>query len=172
VWAPQIIKAFGLSSIQVGFLNAVPATIAVIAMVLWARHSDRTGERTWHVILACLAAAIGLVVAAGANGMVGLIAALTLVNIGISCAKPPLWSMPTNFLSGAAAATGIATINAIGNLGGFAGPAMIGWIKDRTGSFGGGLYFVAGLLLLSAALTLVLSRFRTSEAVPAKAVAH
>jgi ACS family tartrate transporter-like MFS transporter len=66
--------------------------------------------------------------------------------------------MPTLFLSGPAAATGIATINSIGNLGGFAGPAMIGWIKDQTGSFAGGLYFVAALLALSAALTLVLSR--------------
>lgn len=172
IWAPQIIKQLGVSSMTVGLLNAIPPIVSVVAMVLWSRHSDRTNERTWHVILACLAAAIGLVVAAGANGIVGLISALTIVNIGISCAKPPLWSMPTTFLSGAAAATGIATINAIGNLGGFAGPAMIGWIKDKTGSFAGGLYFVAGLLILSAVLTLVLSRFKTSEPVPAEAVAH
>ena len=141
-------------------------------MVLWSRHSDRTGERTWHVVLACVAASIGLVVAAGANSVVGLIAALTLVNIGISCAKPPLWSMPTMFLSGAAAATGIATINSIGNLGGFAGPAMIGWVKDQTGSFNGGLYFVAGLLVLSAVLTLVLARSQKTAVVPAEATAH
>ncbi|NEX61082.1 MFS transporter [Noviherbaspirillum galbum] len=172
IWAPQIIKQLGVSSMTVGFLNAIPPIVSVAAMILWSRHSDRTGERTWHVILACLAAAIGLVVAAGANGMVGLIAALTLVNIGISCAKPPLWSMPTGFLSGAAAATGIATINSIGNLGGFAGPAMIGWIKDQTGSFTGGLYFVAGLLVLSAVLTLVLSRFKVAAPVPANALAH
>ncbi len=172
IWAPQIIKQLGVSSMTVGLLNAIPPIVSVVAMVLWSRHSDRTNERTWHVILACLAAAIGLVVAAGANGIVGLISALTIVNIGISCAKPPLWSMPTSFLSGAAAATGIATINAIGNLGGFAGPAMIGWIKDKTGSFAGGLYFVAGLLVLSAVLTLVLSRFKASEPVPAEAVAH
>ena len=77
-----------------------------------------------------------------------MVTALTLVNVGISAAKPPLWSMPTLFLSGPAAATGIATINSIGNLGGFVGPAMIGWVKDMTGSFVGGLYFVAGLLRL------------------------
>jgi len=172
IWAPQIIKQLGVSSMTVGFLNAIPPIVSVIAMIWWSRHSDRTGERTWHVILACLAASVGLVVAAGANSVVGLIAALTLVNIGISCAKPPLWSMPTAFLSGAAAATGIATINAIGNLGGFAGPAMIGWIKDQTGSFSGGLYFVAGLLVLSAVLTLMLSRFKPSHAVSNQAVAH
>jgi len=112
------------------------------------------------VVIPCVAAAIGLAVAAGSNGIVGLIAALTIVNIGISCAKPPLWSMPTLFLSGTAAATGIATINSIGNLGGFVGPAMIGWIKDSTGSFAGGLWFVAGLLVLSAVMTLLLSRGR------------
>ena len=92
---------------------------------------------------------IGLAVR-GFQQCCGLIASLTLVNIGISCAKPPLWTMPTMFLSGAAAATGIATINSIGNLGGFAGPVMIGWIKDKTGSYAGGLYFVAGLLVMSA----------------------
>jgi len=171
IWAPQIIKQLDVSSMTVGLLNAIPPTVSVAAMVLWSRHSDRTGERTWHVVLACLAAAIGLVVATGANSIVGLIAALTLVNIGISCAKPPLWSMPTMFLSGAAAATGIATINSIGNLGGFVGPAMIGWIKDKTGSFEGGLYFVAGLLVLSAVLTLVLSRSQRQVSAAA-AAAH
>ncbi len=100
------------------------------------------------------------------SGVVAVLVALTLVNIGISSAKPPLWSMPTLFLSGPAAAAGIATINSIGNLGGFVGPAMIGWIKDQTGSFVGGLYFVSGLLVLSAVLTLLLSRAQTAPVEP------
>jgi ACS family tartrate transporter-like MFS transporter len=158
VWAPQIIKQFGLSSLEVGFLNAVPPAVAVLAMIVWARHSDRTGERTWHVVLACLLAVAGLGFAATGSGVAAVVAALTLVNIGISSAKPPLWSMPTMFLSGSAAAAGIATINSIGNLGGFVGPAMIGWIKEQTGSFAGGLYFVGALLVLSAVLTLLLAR--------------
>jgi ACS family tartrate transporter-like MFS transporter len=136
----------------------VPPTVSVVAMVLWARHSDRTGERSWHVVGACLAASLGLGLAGWSTGLVGVILALTLVNIGISAAKPPLWSMPTLFLSGPAAAAGIATINSIGNLGGFVGPSMIGWIKERTGSFAGGLYFVAGLLIVSAAVTLLLAQ--------------
>ena len=90
-----------------------------------------------------------------------------LVNIGISSCKPPLWSVPTAFLSGSAAATGIATINSIGNLGGFAGPAVIGWIKEVTGSFAGGLYFVGGLLLMSALLIWLLSRSHHPKAEPA-----
>jgi len=163
IWAPQIIKEFGLSSLQVGFINALPGAVAVIAMVLWARHSDRTGERTWHVVLACIIASIGLVLAGLAGSVMAVVLALTLVNVGISSAKPPLWSMPTMFLSGSAAAAGIATINSIGNLGGFVGPAMIGWIKDMTGSFQGGLYFVAALLVLSAVLTLALGRSRRAS---------
>jgi ACS family tartrate transporter-like MFS transporter len=74
------------------------------------------------------------------------------------------------YLSGSAAAAGIATINSIGNLGGFAGPAIIGWIKDATGSFVGGLYFVSGLLVLSAVLTLAVSRWQRT--VPTSAQAH
>jgi ACS family tartrate transporter-like MFS transporter len=171
IWAPQIIKEFGLSSLQVGFLNALPGIVAIVAMVLWARHSDRSGERTWHVVGACLLASLGLVLAGFAGSVLAVLLALTLVNIGISSAKPPLWSMPTLFLSGSAAAAGIATINSIGNLGGFVGPAMIGWIKDLTGSFQGGLFFVAGLLVLSVILTLVLARSqRTSDAAAAGAL--
>lgn len=162
IWAPQIINQFGLSTMQVGFLNAVPPTLAVIAMVLWARHSDKTNERTWHVVAACLAAAAGLTLAAFAGSWMSVVAALALVNIGISSAKPPLWAMPTTFLSGSAAAAGIATINSIGNLGGFVGPSMIGWIKGVTGSFEGGLYFISALLVLSALVTLVLSRSNRS----------
>jgi ACS family tartrate transporter-like MFS transporter len=170
VWAPQFIKGFGLSNLEVGFLNAIPPAIAVVAMYLWSRHSDRTNERTWHVVVPCLAAAIGLALAGMASSVASVVAALVLVNVGISAAKPPLWSMPTLFLAGPAAASGIATINSIGNLGGFVGPAMIGWIKDKTGSFEGGLYFVGALLLLSAVLTLLLARSVNRQ--PAIASAH
>jgi len=165
IWSPQIIAQFGLTPLEIGFLNAGPGVAAVIAMIAWARHSDRTGERTWHVVVACMLAAAGLLLAGGAGSLLAVLLALTIVNMGISAAKPPLWSMPTMFLSGPAAAAGIATINAIGNLGGFVGPAMIGWIKGWTGSFLGGLYFVAGLLVVSAAMTLVLARSRLGLAV-------
>ena len=157
IWSPQIIKTMGLSPMAIGLLNAVPAVIAVAAMVLWARHSDKSGERPWHVIAACVLAAVGLVFAGNAATIVGVIVALTLVNCGISASKPPLWSMPTLVLSGSAAAAGIATINSIGNLGGFVGPFMIGVIKEHTGSFTWGLYFVAALLVLSSLTVLLLS---------------
>lgn len=126
-------------------------------MILWARHSDRTRERSWHVISACLLAAVGLIYAGNVSTLFTVIVALTLVTAGISASKPPLWSMPTLFLSGPAAAAGIATINSIGNLGGFVGPMMIGVIRQQTGSYTWGLYFVAGLLGLSALVVLILS---------------
>lgn len=173
IWAPQIIKGFGLSNMAVGFLNAIPPTVAVVAMYLWSWDSDRRNERTWHVVIACVVAATGLILAGVAGSVVAVVAALTLVNVGISAAKPPLWSMPTLFLSGPAAATGIAAINSIGNLGGFVGPSVIGWVKDTTGSFVGGLYFVAGLLVFSAVLTLILARVARKNAVtPAVSAPH
>jgi ACS family tartrate transporter-like MFS transporter len=172
IWAPSIIGRFGLGTLGIGLLNAIPNVVAVVGMVLWARHSDRTGERSWHVVLACLLAALGLVLAGGTEGLAGVMLALCLVNLGISAAKPPLWAMPTMFLSGSAAAAGIATINSIGNLGGFVGPSVIGWVRGATGSFAGGLYVVAAALVVSAALTLLLSRHRRSEAAPASAASH
>ncbi|MEE4481671.1 MFS transporter [Serratia ficaria] len=157
IWAPQIIHGFGASSLEIGFLNAFPAVIGVVAMILWARHSDRTRERSWHVIAACLLAAAGLIYAGSVSTLFSVIIALTLVTVGISASKPPLWSMPTLFLSGPAAAAGIAAINSIGNLGGFVGPMMIGIIRQQTGSYTWGLYFVAGLLSVSALTVLILA---------------
>ncbi|MEA2753905.1 MAG: transporter, family, tartrate transporter, partial [Aliidongia sp.] len=131
IWSPQILAQFGLGAVETGFLNAVPAIFAIAAGIYWARHSDRTGERTGHVVGACLLATAGLLFAGSAATTLTVLIALTLVNVGISAAKAPLWSLPTAFLSGPAAAAGIAAINAIGNLGGFAGPYMIGWFKEE-----------------------------------------
>lgn len=158
IWSPTMIAQFGSSPFMVGIFNALPPICAVIGMILWARHSDKTGERNWHVVGACLLAATGLVLAAFASTLATVLMALVVVNVGISAAKPPLWSMPTMFLGGAAAAAGIATINSIGNLGGFFGPALIGWVKETTGSYAGGLIGVAAFLVLSATVVLLLAR--------------
>ena len=164
IWSPQFIKSFGLTTMQIGFINAIPAALAVIAMILWAKHSDKTKERTWHVVSACLFACLGFIVAGSAHSLPLAIFALIMANIGISSCKPPLWSIPSLFLSGPAAAAGLAAINSIGNLGGFAGPAIIGWLKETTGDFSLALYAVAGMLVVSALLTLSIEFSRKRKA--------
>ncbi len=160
LWAPLILKQFGLSALTTGWIAAGPGLVAVIGMVLWARHSDRTLERTWHVVIPCLLGCAGFIWMGNASTLTGIVLALLVANLGISAAKAPLWTMPSAFLSGPGAAAGIALINSIGNLGGFVGPYAIGWMKSRWGSYTGGLYVVAATLLLSAILTLLLNRKR------------
>ncbi|WP_341319294.1 MFS transporter [Paraburkholderia sp. IMGN_8] len=166
LWAPLIIRQFGFSAFGTGALNAIPSVLAVVGMVLWARHSDRSGERTWHVVIPCVAAGIGLAWAGFADTAVAVVLALVVVNVGISAAKAPLWAMPSTFLSGAGAAAGIAMINSIGNLGGFVGPFAIGWLKTVTGGYAAGLYVVAASLAVSAMLALAIGRrgYRTAPA--------
>jgi ACS family tartrate transporter-like MFS transporter len=158
LWAPQIIRQFGFSAFGTGMINAIPNVLAVLGMVLWARHSDRKNERAWHVIIPCVAAGLGLAFAGIAQTVVEVVLALIIVNVGVSAAKAPLWAMPASFLSGAGAAAGIAMINSVGNLGGFVGPFMIGWLKSLTGGYAAGLYVVAALVTLSAVLTLMMNR--------------
>jgi MFS transporter, ACS family, tartrate transporter len=167
LWAPLILRQFRFSSLETGWINALPSVVAVLAMTLWARHSDQTLERTWHVVIPCAAACLGFIWAGSTHTAIGVICALVVVNVGISAAKAPLWAMASTFMSGAGAAAGIAMINSIGNLGGFIGPYMIGWIKGKTGSYTGGLYVVGATLALSAVLTLLLNR-KTSESGPAE----
>jgi ACS family tartrate transporter-like MFS transporter len=157
-WAPLIIKGLGFSVFHVGLLVAIPNLIAVIGMVLWSRNSDRTGERYWHAALACLIGAIGMAVCARAGSSALLaIAGLSLTAFGVSAAKPPLWSLPTSFFAGTAAAASIGLINSLGTLGGFAGPYMIGSTNGTSGSFTRGLYLVGGTLIVSA-VTIVVMR--------------
>lgn len=165
IWSPQFIKSFGLSTLQIGFINAIPAALSVFAMILWARHSDKTRERTWHVVSACLFACVGFIIAGSVHSLFLAICALAIASMGISSCKPPLWSIPSLFLRGPAAAAGLAAINSIGNLGGFAGPALIGWLKETTGDFSLALYCVAGMLVLSALLTLSIEFNRKRNAI-------
>lgn len=158
LWAPLMIREFGFTPFQTGLLTGVPSVVAVVAMVWWARHSDRSGERTWHVVIPCVVACIGFVLAGNAVTALFVVLSLVVVNVGISSAKAPLWAMPSTFLSGAGAAAGIAMINSLGNLGGFVGPFAIGWLKSRTGGYAAGLYVVAATLAVSAVVTLLLAR--------------
>jgi ACS family tartrate transporter-like MFS transporter len=143
---------------MIGWLNSGPSFVAVVAMVIWARHSDLTLERTWHVAIPSLMACLGFVWAGESQAALGVILALMLVNLGVNGTKGPIWAIPSMFLTGASAAAGIALINSMGNLGGFAGPVLIGWMKDRWGSYTVGLDVVGAMCAMSAVVVVVLGR--------------
>jgi ACS family tartrate transporter-like MFS transporter len=164
LWMPKMLQRLGnLSATRTSLLSMIPPLISVPAMLACGWHSDGTGERRWHTALPRFAAGVAL--AAIALHGVGLPAALVLFTVasaGIVAAYPPFWAIPGNFLGATAAAASIGLINSIGNLGGFAGPYVIGWLSSRTGSFEGGLWSVGGVLFLSGGLALLVRKRRGS----------
>jgi D-galactonate transporter len=151
-WLPTLVKATGVKgNLHIGLLSAIPFICAIIAMNLFGRSADRRQERRWHLIVPALMGAIGFTVAASytQNTVVSL-AFLSLAAAGVLTCAPLFWSLPTAFLSGTAAAAGIAAINSVGNLAGFASPYLIGYLKDLTGSTQIGMYVLAGALVLGA----------------------
>lgn len=135
MWLPSIIKGMsGLGDAGVGVVNAIPYFVAGIVMLLVGRHSDKTGERRGHIAVAATSAAIGFAIAAYAKNPFIAMAGLTIAFAGIKATLGPFWALGTGFLTGTAAAGGIALINSVGNLGGFFGPYLVGMIKDKTGS--------------------------------------
>ena len=146
---PQIVKGIGLSNMMTGLVTAIPYTIGTIGMLVWGASSDRHDERRWHFCVACLLATIGLIGAGVFGSSFLALAFMSVATIGLYGSKPAFWPMPSLFLTGTAAAGGIAMVNSIGNLGGYFGPFIVGWIKDSTGSFEAGLYFLAASALAS-----------------------
>ena len=153
---PQIVKALsGASDLTVGALTAVPFSIAAIGMVTVAAHSDRTDERRGHAAACAALAALALGAASFAGSPAAQFAALAIAAVGLYSFTPPFWSLPTAFLRGDAAAAGIALINATGNLGGFLGPYVMGWMKDATGDYLIGLRLLATAAALSGVFVLL-----------------
>ncbi len=160
LWLPQLIKGSSrLSDLAVGVLSAAPALAAAVAMVAIAAHSDRTRERHAHVAIPLAAGALGFALTATAlDSPLVATAALSLAAIGFTGALGPFWALPASFLSGTTAAAGIAFINSLGNIAGFASPYVVGAVKDATGGFAGALVTFALLLLAGAALAWTLRR--------------
>ncbi len=158
LWLPLILKGYGFKNLAIGFLAGVPYAVAIAGMLLWARRSDRLRERAWHVIAAAFVGCAGFIAAAFIHQFFLAFLCLTVAVTGIMASRPPFWSLPTQFLTGGAAAGGIALINAIGNLGGFAGPYVMGWATQVSGSFKAGLLTIGAFLLLSCCLTYVLRK--------------
>jgi nitrate/nitrite transporter NarK len=151
-WLPQIVKAFGLTNAQTGFVTAIPYVFGTIAMILWARHSDASRERVLHVGAPLLLTALALAASSYIADPVMTMVVLTVAAIGVFCTFGVFWTLPTAWLSGTAAAGAIALINSIGNLAGFGGPYLIGWVKEATGSTSTGLLVLAVLPLIGGLL--------------------
>jgi MFS transporter, ACS family, tartrate transporter len=152
---PQIVKGLsGGSDLAVGLLSAVPFTVAAVGMVVVAADSDRTGERRWHVAACSAVAAAGLAGSSLAPSPALAFGSLAAAAIGLYAFTPPFWSLPTAVLRGDGAAAGVALINAVGNLGGFLGPYLMGWIRDASGDFLVGLRVLATAALISGVIVL------------------
>ncbi|RFB88505.1 MFS transporter [Rhizobium leguminosarum bv. trifolii] len=161
-WMPSIVKASGVSgNLNIGLISAIPYICTFVVMLALGRSADRLRERRWHLVVPAVIAAGGFVAATMATSTAVSIACLSLAAAGaISCA-PLFWSLPTAFLAGTGAAAGIAWINSVGNLAGFLGPFLVGYLKDFTGTNSAGMYLLAAALIVGSLAVLT---------VPAKTV--
>jgi sugar phosphate permease len=155
-WLPTIIKAMGVADpLEIGLLSAIPYGAATIAMLLIAKNADRLRERRWHVAIPAVVGAIGLLLSAHwADNTLLAMSELTLATACIITTLPLFWSLPTAFLAGTGAAAGIAMINSLGNLAGFASPYAVGWLKQASGTTSSGMVLLASSLILGAILTI------------------
>jgi ACS family tartrate transporter-like MFS transporter len=161
-WSPLIIKSLtGTSDFKVGLISAGVSAATIVIMLLNSAHSDRTGERTFHVAAALLLMAVGFLGCALLKSPLLIIVMLALVPIGHCASYGPFWSIPSRFLEGEAAAAGTAMVVTIANVGGFAGPALIGYLKDRAGS-----YVPAFLLLGSGSIVSAILALQLRKALP------
>jgi MFS family permease len=159
VWAPQLIKSFGLSNLEIGLVNAIPYGLASIAMIFWGRSSDRKNERRWHTAITLLMISFGLLIALFTSSLIGTIFLLSVVLIGAYSMKGPFWALASSWMSPTTTAAGLAAIGAFANLiGGGLIVNIYGAIHDATGSHAIALLPLAALNLVSAIMVFVMSR--------------
>jgi MFS transporter, ACS family, tartrate transporter len=154
LFLPQIVKQLGVSNMAVGWVTMIPYGCGAVSMVFFGWLSDRLGDRRWCLFWTCVISTGGLITAGLTLGSWWSLVGMTIAAIGFYGTKGPFWSIPTMWLTGTAAASGIAWINSVGNLGGFVGPTLVGWAKNLTGGFAGGLYALAVCALGSALVSL------------------
>jgi ACS family tartrate transporter-like MFS transporter len=158
LWQPQMVKAMGYSNVQTGFIVALPYLLAMGAMVALGYSSDRRGERPGHVAFGAFAGAAGLFGAVWLSHPVLVIASLCLACSGIYAALAVFWTLPSALLRGTAAAAGLALLNSFANLGGFFGPTVMGWARERTGDFVFGMELLGGMLILAGVSVIIIGR--------------
>jgi len=154
-WLPQILKsASGGSDFEVGALSAIPYAFGAVGMMLAGRHSDRTGERRWHVAIAAAAGGAAFAASAFVTSLLPSIVLLSIAMVGLASMFGPFWTLATALVNGVGAAAGIALVNAVGNIGGFVGPYILGYVRDTTGSFAAGLVSIGAILAFGGVLVL------------------
>ena len=163
---PTIVKGFGMSNLQTGFVTAIPYVVGTLGMVWWGRRSDERKERKGHAAVALFIAAAGIGVSTMLPDPTAKMIALSIAGFGIFSCLPVIWTLPTAYLSGAAAAGGIAVVNSVGNLSGFFGPFAMGYIKDATGSYNGGLWCLAVCGFIAMGIVLALRHDSQLEEAP------
>lgn len=170
---PLILKGLGLSDMQTGLMTSVPYIFGTLGILAFGFVSDKYKERRWTLFTALNLTGFGLVAAGLMSGSLLAVAGMALAAVGIYGMKAPFWPLLSLFLTGSAAAAGIALISSIGSLGGFVGPYAVGWIREVTHSYEGGLYFLGGLALVAAALTplVINARFAEARGTAAKTIA-
>ena len=155
-WLPQILKAAspGASDFKIGLYSAVPYLLGAVGMVVVGRHSDRTGERRWHVALSAVVGGTAFAASAFVQGLVPSLVLLSVAMLGLASMFGPFWTLTTSAVGGLGAAAGIALVNSVGNLGGFFGPDLLGYVRNTTNSFSAGLVAIGVILIAGGALVL------------------
>jgi len=182
-WLPQIVKGvatdIGLETVTgvsinalTGYLVAVPYAFAIVAMIWWTRHSDITHERVWHVVCPAVVMGLSLIAAAYLGNRALAAVALIICTMGGLSANTTFWTLPTGFLTGSAAAGGIALINSMGGLGGFVGPYAFGWIKDATGEITLGLVVLATGPIMAGVVTFLMGHDSKMEMAGSRTMAE
>ncbi|WP_120430521.1 MFS transporter [Acinetobacter baylyi] len=157
IWLPQMLKAQGVELSLIGWIAAIPYFFSTIGLLFWAKHVDKTGKPIKNLVIALLMAGIALLVAINLSGLVPALIGITIALVGTISAKTIFYRLPGKFLSGQAAAGGIALINSIGAFGGFVGPFLMGYLKTATNSFNSGFMIMCSILFFAVFMTLVLN---------------
>lgn len=163
IWLPQMLKAHGMSVIETGWISSVPYFFATIALLWWAQRVDRRGGHIANLAAGLFIGAVALGVSTYFQQLLPAMTGITLALIGTIAGRTIFYTLPARFLSGQAAAGGLALINSIGALGGFAGPYLVGYLKDSFGTFAAGMIGLSVVLGITTLLTLSLFAFNRGE---------
>ena len=163
IWLPLMLREFHLSNTEIGWIAAIPYLFATVGMILWARYVDQKGRRVVNLAITCLLGGVGLLLPILSNSLVSAVIGFSLALVGVTAARAIFWAIPTRFLTGVAAAGGLAFINSVATTGGFLGPSMMGWLKDFSGSYVVGLSAVAAIMLAATLASMSLKLFISKE---------